>query len=172
MSFLIFFFFNDTATTEIYTLSLHDALPFHSTASSTSSPHGADCRRYGRGSGSCSGLGTRAASRAATGTTQGEIDVAKLLPRCGPSGRYSQAWMSRADQSLTRTAPKTWPGNAATSMGCPAGDPTPTTNPSSASMSSRCEGPNEGAGSAAALRCPLGRVMGVPDTTTVPARPW
>src|SRR6266550_7717945 len=26
-SFTIFFFFNDTATTEIYTLSLHDALP-------------------------------------------------------------------------------------------------------------------------------------------------
>src|SRR2546430_8336125 len=30
-SFLIFFFFNDTATTEIYTLSLHDALPIFST---------------------------------------------------------------------------------------------------------------------------------------------
>src|SRR5204863_8360586 len=27
LSFCIFFFFNDTATTEIYTLSLHDALP-------------------------------------------------------------------------------------------------------------------------------------------------
>ena len=27
MCFFIFFFFNDTATTEIYTLSLHDALP-------------------------------------------------------------------------------------------------------------------------------------------------
>src|SRR5438552_14069756 len=28
--YLVFFFFNDTATTEIYTLSLHDALPiFH-----------------------------------------------------------------------------------------------------------------------------------------------
>src|ERR1022692_3936463 len=26
-NFLVFFFFNDTATTEIYTLSLHDALP-------------------------------------------------------------------------------------------------------------------------------------------------
>ena len=26
-SFFFFFFFNDTATTEIYTLSLHDALP-------------------------------------------------------------------------------------------------------------------------------------------------
>src|SRR5256885_12318397 len=30
VSWLFFFFFNDTATTEIYTLSLHDALPiFH-----------------------------------------------------------------------------------------------------------------------------------------------
>src|SRR5258708_36295238 len=27
--FLYFFFFNDTATTEIYTLSLHDALPIY-----------------------------------------------------------------------------------------------------------------------------------------------
>src|SRR5690554_7423309 len=27
--FLCFFFFNDTATTEIYTLSLHDALPIY-----------------------------------------------------------------------------------------------------------------------------------------------
>src|SRR5436305_11268177 len=27
LNFLFFFFFNDTATTEIYTLSLHDALP-------------------------------------------------------------------------------------------------------------------------------------------------
>src|SRR2546430_13634664 len=34
-----FFFFNDTATTEIYTLSLHDALPI-----SPCSPHGAGAR--------------------------------------------------------------------------------------------------------------------------------
>src|SRR2546430_16507156 len=33
---LFFFFFNDTATTEIYTLSLHDALPI-------STPSGAAC---------------------------------------------------------------------------------------------------------------------------------
>src|SRR5256885_6545597 len=33
-----FFFFNDTATTEIYTLSLHDALPISAIASSTSWP--------------------------------------------------------------------------------------------------------------------------------------
>src|SRR2546430_16147805 len=30
---IFFFFFNDTATTEIYTLSLHDALPIYSGAS-------------------------------------------------------------------------------------------------------------------------------------------
>src|SRR5256885_6836844 len=32
---IIFFFFNDTATTEIYTLSLHDALPISGATSST-----------------------------------------------------------------------------------------------------------------------------------------
>src|SRR2546430_5040642 len=46
LSFFFFFFFNDTATTEIYTLSLHDALPI--------SPVGAeraehDRRRHARG---------------------------------------------------------------------------------------------------------------------------
>src|SRR3712207_8112445 len=34
---LVFFFFNDTATTEIYTHSLHDALPIWRTGSSGSS---------------------------------------------------------------------------------------------------------------------------------------
>src|SRR2546430_12474958 len=34
LSILIFFFFNDTATTEIYTLSLHDALPIWCRAAS------------------------------------------------------------------------------------------------------------------------------------------
>src|SRR3712207_7833841 len=33
--YLIVFFFNDTATTEIYTLSLHDALPISATARPT-----------------------------------------------------------------------------------------------------------------------------------------
>src|SRR5258708_26260849 len=33
----IFFFFNDTATTEIYTLSLHDALPICSTTTESTS---------------------------------------------------------------------------------------------------------------------------------------
>src|SRR2546430_4047881 len=33
LALLVFFFFNDTATTEIYTLSLHDALPIYALVS-------------------------------------------------------------------------------------------------------------------------------------------
>src|SRR6476620_4144907 len=39
--FSFFFFFNDTATTEIYTLSLHDALPISSTPSASATGPGA-----------------------------------------------------------------------------------------------------------------------------------
>src|SRR2546429_4711090 len=35
--YILFFFFNDTATTEIYTLSLHDALPIYDTGSTPAS---------------------------------------------------------------------------------------------------------------------------------------
>src|SRR2546430_7576682 len=56
----VFFFFNDTATTEIYTLSLHDALPIcvrrHRTAEPRLQPRARDARaasgphlRVGRG---------------------------------------------------------------------------------------------------------------------------
>src|SRR5256885_4425353 len=53
MLFSFFFFFNDTATTEIYTLSLHDALPISSTARSWPSTatvchHFRSCRNDGR----------------------------------------------------------------------------------------------------------------------------
>src|SRR6266699_6944779 len=41
--FCIFFFFNDTATTEIYTLSLHDALPISPAASIWQSDRPPDC---------------------------------------------------------------------------------------------------------------------------------
>src|SRR2546422_3436981 len=43
-----FFFFNDTATTEIYTLSLHDALPI-STAPGRARPRSADADRHQHG---------------------------------------------------------------------------------------------------------------------------
>src|SRR2546426_7230250 len=38
-SFFLFFFFNDTATTEIYTLSLHDALPISASTPAAGSGH-------------------------------------------------------------------------------------------------------------------------------------
>src|SRR6266480_7809514 len=49
--FLFFFFFNDTATTEIYTLSLHDALPISISApiaSDSPPPHLLILRLAGR----------------------------------------------------------------------------------------------------------------------------
>src|SRR3989454_9409708 len=42
---MIFFFFNDTATTEIYTLSLHDALPICARGSHAHRLPSARCRR-------------------------------------------------------------------------------------------------------------------------------
>ena len=48
----------------------------------------------------------------------------------------------------------------------------PTTKPSSSSMSSLWVGPKVGASASGGLRWPLGRVISVPLTTTVPARPW
>src|SRR2546430_13664943 len=46
----IFFFFNDTATTEIYTLSLHDALPISATIRRWSRCRAATCSGWARGS--------------------------------------------------------------------------------------------------------------------------
>src|SRR5471030_3366644 len=52
--FFLFFFFNDTATTEIYTLSLHDALPICATDGRAS----ANCWRH-----FCPGPGDRKSTR-------------------------------------------------------------------------------------------------------------
>src|SRR5256885_15826112 len=48
--FFFFFFFNDTATTEIYTLSLHDALPISGRGCPAPAPCGKRARRTGPGS--------------------------------------------------------------------------------------------------------------------------
>src|SRR3712207_7734622 len=65
------FFFNDTATTEIYTLSLHDALPISSwgstrTPTGTSTPPRTSACSWSTPSGACSSTGPRPWSRAAT----------------------------------------------------------------------------------------------------------
>src|SRR5260221_8868456 len=68
-----FFFFNDTATTEIYTLSLHDALPISVTGCQV---------RAMRTAISSVGLGASAASRASqawlTGSVRSEEHTSEL----------------------------------------------------------------------------------------------
>src|SRR2546429_5381289 len=66
----VFFFFNDTATTEIYTLSLHDALPISS-------------------AGSSDGVSVRAAMR---------LGVAPGAPARGPAGSQRQRAPPRSEE--------------------------------------------------------------------------
>src|SRR6266511_6198517 len=56
--FIFFFFFNDTATTEIYTLSLHDALPI------SAYPHSASAPRARLNRGRCCGARVARTARA------------------------------------------------------------------------------------------------------------
>ncbi len=79
------------------------------------------------------GCGMRNGASASGVTIQGEIVVAKLLARNGPSGWYSQPWMSRADQSLSRQKPATCPAACSTGTGLPCWLPGPIHTPSSSS---------------------------------------
>src|SRR2546430_17380175 len=72
---LWFFFFNDTATTEIYTLSLHDALPIYRGGTGTTG----DCG------------GSRAARQGRSTDLLGEL--------CRDQGRQ---WQAGADRKSTR----------------------------------------------------------------------
>src|SRR3712207_9126586 len=69
---ILFFFFNDTATTEIYTLSLHDALPISSVnrCVTVSCPgrcrDAANVRASARSAGACPAWTERSAREAAT----------------------------------------------------------------------------------------------------------
>src|ERR1700733_1220469 len=136
-----------------------------------SRPQLADSARYGSNSVSSDGGRTLACSRAASGSTHGEIVVPNDLPRNGPRGTDSHAWMSLADQSLTRHTPNTCSVKRSTVTGSPSTDSAPTTKPSSASKSSLSDGPKAGPLVPAGLRGPYGGRTGVPDMITVPARP-
>src|SRR5256885_4362791 len=65
-----FFFFNDTATTEIYTLSLHDALPISGAATA-----GQQALEAGRSAAST-------ATNAATGAARSEEHTSELQSPC------------------------------------------------------------------------------------------
>src|SRR3712207_6950668 len=71
MSDYIFFFFNDTATTEIYTLSLHDALPI----SSARDPRAAAARTSRAGPPRRSGRGRRGRRRRARACRSQVVEV-------------------------------------------------------------------------------------------------
>src|SRR2546426_5089385 len=74
----LFFFFNDTATTEIYTLSLHDALPISASRTRSWSPSGTATM-----SRACRSPWRRAsASRAGAPFTRSEEHTSELQSPC------------------------------------------------------------------------------------------
>src|SRR3712207_7524740 len=84
-----FFFFNDTATTEIYTLSLHDALPISSTCAwprrqrATAAPAWACCRAARRcpSRGSCTGCCCRRGTTRRSRSRRSEEHTSELQSR-------------------------------------------------------------------------------------------
>src|SRR3712207_7833930 len=75
----IIFFFNDTATTEIYTLSLHDALPIYGGGSSPRAPRGT--RAPARRSGPTSGVRSRGPTRRPRARGRSEEHTSELQSR-------------------------------------------------------------------------------------------
>src|SRR5438093_1138311 len=75
------FFFNDTATTEIYTLSLHDALPISVEAGSGRHGDGRDRRRRGEDRRQADARRGRRLRGPQPGLAQPHVDPAHRLPR-------------------------------------------------------------------------------------------
>src|SRR3712207_8122290 len=80
---LFFFFFNDTATTEIYTLSLHDALPIYTSRSACSATSTARSRSGSRAARSYASQASRPTSpRTASATrSRSEEHTSELQSR-------------------------------------------------------------------------------------------
>src|SRR4030066_2012010 len=103
---LFFFFFNDTATTEIYTLSLHDALPI----SPCESPIPVGPRELqGPGGKLDQGLGARDRKSTRLNSSHTRISYAvcclkkkttprRMLTRPGPPGREERPWRRTSRQ--------------------------------------------------------------------------
>src|SRR5260221_4708683 len=107
-----FFFFNDTATTEIYTLSLHDALPISHAPRPSSTPptapttsSGSSVRRWSAGrSSSPTATSTRRRSEEHTSELQSHSDlVCRLLLEKKTSSQHP-ATSRIATASYTATA--------------------------------------------------------------------
>src|SRR2546430_13890159 len=93
---ICFFFFNDTATTEIYTLSLHDALPISRRASRPASAPGPSGHR-------------RCDCRPPTGR-RARAPRPPIRPRAGREARAALVWRWRGRGGGARAAPPPPPG--------------------------------------------------------------
>ena len=99
------------------------------------------------------------------------IVEAKFLARNGPSGWYSHAWISRADQSFSRQKPAMCSAAAPIGMGeprCVAGADPDAELELVIETAARAE---VGSASPGGLRWPFGRRTGVPETRIDEARP-
>src|SRR2546422_9947634 len=81
LCFSFFFFFNDTATTEIYTLSLHDALPIWSSGVSGIQPRNADHRSAAADTGPAGGEGPPGTEGREPGRGRSEEHTSELQSR-------------------------------------------------------------------------------------------
>src|SRR2546430_4263574 len=102
-SIIIFFFFNDTATTEIYTLSLHDALPI-----SRRRGRSATSRRCSAGGYTCptSARATRSEEHTSELQSQSNL-VCRLLLEKKKRMRTSEAGSAYAASRRVPTPPST-----------------------------------------------------------------
>src|SRR6266508_6857133 len=93
-----FFFFNDTATTEIYTLSLHDALPISC----------GRCPRVPGSSGRCRPWPTRSEEHTSELQSRGHL-VCRLLLEKKKTNAVSSIQQKKKQKDITQNKTKTKP---------------------------------------------------------------
>src|SRR5256885_6934084 len=104
--FFFFFFFNDTATTEIYTLSLHDALPIfgHLRAGPLALARPRGRRRSGRGVSAAAAEGDRKSTRLNSSHL-----VISYAVFCLKKKKYTNVPMKVSNQSVIGLTPTVLP---------------------------------------------------------------
>ena len=122
---------------------------------------------------SCLGFSTLNGSKASRVTIQGDMVEAKLFPKKGPNGTYSQAWISLADQSLNCTNPKMYSSASSIGILSPKLLEAVVINAISNSKSNNFDGPKPGVFVPSfGLVCPYGLLIFVPDGIIEELLPW
>src|SRR2546425_11874117 len=137
LALFFFFFFNDTATTEIYTLSLHDALPI------SAARDGGETRRPSRaGSGAYRSASGRARAAASPGGARDDGRSGRPARGRGPHGGRSRA--AARPRASSRRAPRSTPRGRSRgrAISGPGGGGPPWSAPSARSPGSRACDPD------------------------------